>query len=125
VQSISRRESGFSAPSTLIVPSRKKRGNEYSTESRKSGVLDLQSPFRALVSLSCASSYSLVVRGVLRGRLAVERVYKVDDNSQRWKQCYQEEYQRISPRRAGKVLSGDAAAHAVENDDRYDLEDVR
>jgi len=92
--------------------------------SRKSGVLDLQSPLGPWVS-SCASSYSLVVRGVLRSRWAFERVYQVDDNSQRWKQGDQEEYQRISPRRAGKVLSGDVAAHAVKNDDRYDLEDVR
>ncbi len=77
------------------------------------------------VLLFLASSYSLVVRGVLRGRCAIERVHQVDNNSQRWKQCDQEEYQWISPRRAGKVLSGDTAAHTVENDDRYDLEDVR
>ena len=62
---------------------------------------------------------------MLRSRLAIERVHQVDNNSQRWKQCDQEEYQRISPRRAGKVLSGDAATHAVENDDGDDLEDVR
>ena len=111
-------------PRLLFLPVKKRR-NEYPKESRKSGVLDLQSPFRALGSLSFASSYSLVVRGVLRSRWAFERVYQVDDNSQRWKQCDQEEYQRISPRRAGKVLTRNTVAHAVENDDRYDLEDVR
>ena len=36
-QDISRRESGFSAPSTLIVPSPKKRRNEYSNGPEKVG----------------------------------------------------------------------------------------
>ena len=89
------------------------------------GFLDLQSPLRPWF-FSFASSYScLVVRGVLRSRWAFERVYHVDDNSQRWKQCDQEEYQRISPRRASKVLTRNTVAHTVENDDRYDLENVR
>jgi len=52
-------------------------------------------------------------------------VYEVDDYLQRWHQCDQEEYQWISPRRAGKVLSGDAAAHVVQYDNGDDLEDVR
>jgi hypothetical protein len=57
--------------------------------------------------------------------LAIERVHQVDNNSQRWKQGDQEEYEWISPRRASKVLKGNTAAHTVENDDRDDLEDVR
>ena len=72
-----------------------------------------------------ASSYSLVVRLVLRGRWAFERVHQVDDNSQCWKQGDQEEYQWISPGCAGEVLAGDAVAYAVEYDDGDDLEDVR
>ncbi len=67
----------------------------------------------------------LVVRGVLRGRCAIECVNQVDDNSQCWKQCDQEEYQWIGPRCAGKVLAGNAVADTVEYDDGDDLEDVR
>ena len=62
---------------------------------------------------------------MLGGRCAIERVNQVDDNSQCWKQCDQEEYQWISPRCAGKVLAGNTVADAVEYDDADDLEDVR
>ncbi len=62
---------------------------------------------------------------MLGGRCAIERVNQVDDNSQRWKQGDQEEYQWIRPRRAGKVLASNPVAHTVEYDDGDDLEDVR
>jgi len=57
VEGISRRESDFSAPSTLSVSSHKKRRNEYSKESRKSGGLWIFRALSALVLL-LASSYS-------------------------------------------------------------------
>ncbi len=52
-------------------------------------------------------------------------MYQVDDYLQCWHQRDQKEDQWISPRCAGEVLSGDAAAHVVEYDNRDDLEDIR
>src|SRR5712664_881195 len=124
VSGILRGMSGFSEHSSLPYPRRTNAETSTLRIPKKWG-FGFPEPFRALVSLCCASSCSLVVCGVLRSRLAIERVHQVDNNSQRWKQSDQEEYQWISPRRAGKVLSGDTAAHTVENHDRDDLEDVR